>query len=387
MSNVVVRRVETKADYRIFFEFPWQIYKDNPYWVPSLKSARRHLLDREHDPSWEYMEGEYFIAWKDEQPVGIVAGFINHRHNETWGENIGWFGSLEFVDDLDVSAALMDAAESYVRDQGCDAIRGPASFTFHSEVGMLLDNFDRSPVILMPYNHDYYPAHMDHLGYTKAKDLVTWHATGEYLSSEEGLSHRYERIKRLADKIMKRHNITIRRGSRRTQDADFEIIYSLYNTAWLDNWGFVPLTERELNGLVKELKQVYEPDMAVYVFVNDDPAGFFVAVPDLNQAIHRAYPRPGVPEIFTLLQVLWHWKLRPKIDTVRLPLGGIKPEYRGTGVIMAIALAFFDRFRESGWKHFDGGWVLEDNKEMNDVLLQSRAEPDRHYRVYQKPLK
>lgn len=384
---IEVRRVQSKADHKIFFEFPWRVYKDNPYWVPPLKSTRRHMLDQERDHSWEYMDGEYFIAWKDGQPVGIVAAFINHRHNETWNEHIGWFGNLEFVDDPEVSAALMTAAEDYVRGKGYDAIRGPANFTFHAEVGMLLDHFDRSPVILMPYNHAYYPNHMENLGYQKVKDLVTWHATAEEMDSEDGLSHRYERIKRVAERVMKRQNITVRPGSARTKKQDFEIIYDLYNNAWRDNWGFVPLTDRELKGLVKELQQVYEPNMAVYAFVGDDPAGFFVAVPDLNQAFHRAYPRPGVPEIFSLLQILWHWKIRPKIDTVRLPLGGIKPKYRGTGVIMAIALAFFDLFRASGWAHFDGGWVLEDNKEMNDVLIQTRANPDRHYRIYQKSLK
>lgn len=386
MGIVTVRKVESKEDYQTFFEFPWRLYADNPYWVPPLKSARKHTLDREHNPSWEYMEGEYFVAWRGDQPIGTIAAFINHRHNDVWKEKIGWFGAFEFIEDPDVAQALLTAAEEYVRAKGCDAIRGPATFNLHSEIGILMNKYDRPPILLMPYNYAYYPTLIEGAGYTKVKDVYSWYTDSEYFNDAEGISHRLQKIDRLVEQVKKRRNITWRKGNKRNKREDFEIIYNLYNSGWKDNWGFVPLTPKELDGMIKELSPVYDPDMSVYVYVNGDPAGFFVGVPDLNQALLHAHPRPGVPEWVSLLQVLWHWKLRSKIDTIRLPLGGIKAEYRASGVMYVIGKAFFEVFKNSKWQYMDAGWILEDNDDMNEVLEQARAQRSHHYRLYQKSL-
>lgn len=384
---IEVRQVETKADHQIFFEFPWKLYKGNPYWVPPLKSTRKHTLDREHDASWEYLEGEYFIAWRGTEPVGIIAAFINRLHNERWKENIGWFGSFEFIDDPTVAAALLKTAEDYLAAKGCEAVRGPATFTMHAEVGILMDSYDRTPLILMPYNYPYYPQHIESAGYHKVKDLNTWATSKDHIRSEDGVGGRYEKVTRLIDKVKERRNITARTGNKRNPREDFEIIYELYNAGWEDNWGFVPLTKRELDSLIKDLSQIYVPEMSVYTFVEGKPAGFFVGVPDFNQAIHHAYPRPNEPEILALLRVLWHWKLRPKINRVRLPLGGIKAEYRPSGVALVLAFHFFEAFLAGEWSEIDGGWILEDNEMMNGVMHQFNVPQNRHYRMYQKSLK
>jgi hypothetical protein len=147
MSAITIRKIDkasqkaNSADYKTFFEFPWKLYKDNPYWVPPLKSVRNHLLDREHDASWEYMEGEFFVAYRGDEPVGTIAAFVNRRHNETWKENIGWFGAFEFIDDPAVSKALLTAAEDYLRGKGYDAIRGPVNFSLHGESGVLMNAY------------------------------------------------------------------------------------------------------------------------------------------------------------------------------------------------------------------------------------------------------
>jgi hypothetical protein len=387
MNDIVVRKVEDKADYKVFFEFPWRHYADDNFWVPPLKSVRKHLIDREKDASWEYMDGEYFVAWRGEEPVGIIAAFINHHHNEKWNENTGWFGSFEFQDDPVVAQKLLAAAEEYVRSKGCDAIRGPATFNLHSEVGILMDNYDQSPILMLPYNYPYYPSHIESAGYSKLKDLLTWRSTQEHFASVEDEMEKFGKVQKMAERVMKRRNITMRRGNKQNTREDFQIIYELYNTAWNDNWGFVPLTERELDSMINDLQQIYDPEMSTYVFVDGDPAGFFVAVPDMNQAFKLADPKPGVPEIWSLLKILWHWKIRPKIDTVRLPLGGIKPEYRqSTGVVLVLGAAILSMFRDANWQTYDGGWILEDNDPMNELVSNFNAVHGCRYRIYHKVL-
>ena len=275
MPSITVRKVENKADYKVFFEFPWRVYADNPYWVPPLKSTRKHILDQEHDASWKYMEGDYFVAWKGDEPVGTIAAFVNHRHNETWNENIGWFGAFDFIDDPEVAATLLKTAEDYVREKGYDAIRGPATFHLHSEMGVLLDNYDKTPILLMPYNHPYYPQHIESAGFSKIKDVFTWTTTSEHLQGSGGPSKRLAQIQRLVEKVQERRKITVRRGNKSNKRQDFEIIYELYNAGWKDNWGFVPLTRAELDAMIKELSQVYDPDMSVLCFGGWRPCRIF----------------------------------------------------------------------------------------------------------------
>ena len=387
MSDITVRKVESKADNKVFFEFPWELYKGSPYWVPPLKSTRRDTLDREKDPSWQYMEGEYYIAWRGDVAVGTIAAFVNKRHNETWNENIAWFGAFDFIDDPEVARLLLETAENWARERGYDAVRGPATFTLHSEVGVLMRPYDQPPLILMPYNYDYYPKHIEAAGYLKEKDLGTWCMDWEDMQASSGSRRTMERTRRLGERAMKTSNITWRNGDPRNKKGDYELIREIYNDGWEDNWGFVPLTDAEFAGLVDELALVYEPKWAGYVFVDGDPAAFFVGTPDINQAVHKAYPKPSEPEIFTLLKVLWHWKLRPKVDTLRFALGGIKRKYHGSRALMGIATAFFDTFFDNDhWRHYDGGWVLEDNENMNSLLRSYTAKECRLYRVYQKNL-
>lgn len=388
MAEITVRKVEHNADYNVFFEFPWNLYKDSPYWVPPLKSTRHQTLNREKDASWAYMEGDYFIAWRGAEAVGTIAAFVNHRHNETWNENIAWFGAFEFIDDATVARLLLETAETWAREHGYDAVRGPATFTLHAEVGVLIDPFDRPPLILMPYNFAYYPRHIEAAGYHVEKRLGTWTTHPQtYLDVPEA-AERMEKAARLAKRAMERQNITWRKGNPRNRREDFDAMYQIYNTGWNANWGFVPLTDREFEGLMDELGAIYDPNKAFYVYKDGEPAAFLVAVPDMNQAFLHAYPRPGEVEIVSMLKVLWHWKIRPKIDTLRFPLGGISRKHHSSGVIAVGVFAFLEIFLKNDppWREYDGGWVLEDNDNMNAVLRKLTVNEGRTYHIYQKNL-
>lgn len=378
-SPVVIRKVETKADFKPFFEFPWTLYKDDPNWVPPLLSMRRELFDKEKSPAWEYLEGDFFTAWRGDQIVGTIAAYINHRHNEFHNEHIGWFGAFDVYDDQEAATALLDTAAEWVKSRGYTAIRGPQTFTTHEECGLLIENFSR-PILLMPYNKPYYQKLVEAAGFTKAMDTISHHTTRESVI-ENAL---YQRLQKLTSAMMKRNKITLRPVDPKNLDADFKLFKELYNAAWDKNWGFVPMTPRELDGMVKSLGQFFDPRLAFFAYVDGVPAGFILGIPDFHQVLAKARARPGTPEIITLLRALWHWKIRPVMTWVRVPLMGVKAEYRRKGVDVAMYTYILNTILEIGYTDSDSGWVLETNMDMRGVSDGLGLEPYKRYRFYEK---
>lgn len=382
-GQVAVRKVENAGDFRAFFEFPWQVYKGDPNWVPPLLSMRRELLDKEKNPAWaEYMEGDYFAAWRGDKIVGTITAFINHRHNEFHEEHIGWFGAFDAYNDQEAATALLNTAAEWVKAQGYDAIRGPQTFTTHEECGLLVDGFTR-PVLLMPYNHPYYQALVENAGFQKKMDVYSFHMS-RHQSGDGGLT---DRLKRVTQSVMKRNKIVIRPIDRKNLHSEFELFKELYNAAWDKNWGFVPMTPRELDAMVESLGQFFDPDFAFFADVAGDPAGFVLGIPDFNQVLQKAAPRPGVPEVVSLLRALWYWKINPVIDWVRIPLLGVKEEYRKKGVDVALYWSILEACLNSPRiNHSDGGWILETNDDMVSVARNMGLEIYKTHRFYEKPL-
>ncbi len=377
---VAVRKVENAADFRAFFQFPWALYQDDPNWVPPLLSMRRDLLDKKKNPSWEYLEGDFFAAWRGDKIVGTIAAISNPRHNEYWNEHIGWFGAFEVCDDQEAATALLDTAAEWVRARGYNAIRGPQTFTTHEDCGLLVDGFTR-PVLLMPYNYPYYQNLVETAGFQKSMDLYSFHITRSE-STEIGLE---SWLGRLAQAVMKRNKITIRPIERKRLKEEFVLFKEIYNAAWDKNWGFVPMTPRELDGLVESLGQFFDPDFAFFAYVNNVPAGFVMAVPDFNQVLKRAGARPGVPEVFTLLKALWYWKINPVMDWIRIPLLGVKGEHRGKGVDVALYYHILRAALQSPRiNHCDAGWILEANQDMVNIAHKVAGAIYKTHRLYQR---
>lgn len=381
MAGVVVRKVESKADFKAFFEFPWLLYKDDLHWVPPLKSMRRDLLNKRKNPAWEYMEGDYFAAWRGDKIVGTITAHINHHHNEYHQEQVGWFGFFEVFDDQEAAAALLETAAMWVKNKGFPIIRGPQSFTTHDECGVLIENFTR-PVILMPYNKPYYQMLIENAGFQKVMDTFSLYYDRQHVQQHNAVG----RLDKLAERVIKRSNIVIRPINARRLKAEFVLFKEIYNAAWSKNWGFVPLTPKELDMLVSSLGMFFEPKLACFAEINGDPAGFMLTIPDLNQALKLAYPRPGVPELVSLARALWHWKLRPVIDWVRVPLMGVKEQYRNKGVELAMFRHILKALLPSRYSYMDCGWILESNHDMLGVLEGVGAPRYKTYRFYEKEL-
>ncbi len=377
---VEVRQVQNPADFKAFFEFPWTLYKDDPNWVPLLLSMRKEHLDKQKNPSWEYMDGEYFTAWRGDQLVGTITGHVNHRHNEFHNENVGWFGMFEVYDDAEAAAALLEAASSYVKGKGCTAIRGPQSFTTHDECGLLVNNFE-PPILLMSYNPPYYAGLVEGAGFTKVMDAHSLYYDRQMLHDNQG----QDRIIRLAERVKKRSKVTLRPISRKNLKADFELFKELYNAAWSENWGFVPMTPKELDNMVVGLGQFFEPSLACFAEVDSDPAGFMLTIPDFNRVLKKAYPRPGTPEVISLLKAAWHWKVRPVMDRIRVPLMGVKAEYRDKGVELVMFQYIMETILDvDRYKSLDCSWILESNHDMIGVLEGLGAKIYKTHRFYEK---
>ena len=377
-----VRRVEGDRDFRAFFEFPWRVHGDSPAWVPPMLSMRQELLDKQKNPAWSYMEGDYYVAWRGPQPVGTIAAFINHRHNEFHKERIGWFGAFDVLDDQEAATALLDTAAWQVRRLGYEALRGPQTFTTHEECGLLIEGFGR-PVLLMPWNPPRYQTQVEQAGLVKYVDLYSF-AMSRDMSADSGLT---QRLRRITQQVMKRNRITIRPIERKNLSADFSRFRELYNAAWDRNQGFVPMTEAELDALVAGLGQFLDPDFAFFASVDGALAGFVLGIPDFNQVLQKAAPRPGVPEPLTLLRALWHWKLRPVIDTLRIPLLGVRAEFRNKGVDVALYHHILDAcLAHPRMQQADGGWILESNEAMVRVAKNMRLEPYKTHRLYERRL-
>ncbi len=375
-----IRKVVSAADLKQFIEFPWIVYKGDLNWVPNLLSIRRAQFDKKKNPAWDYMDGEYFLALRDGQVVGTIGAVINHRHNEFRKERTGWFGAFEVLDDQEAATALLTAAADWVRGQGYPSIRGPQTFTTHEETGLLVDGFT-PPILLMPYNKPYYERLI--LGAQWQPILDTYSFT---ITAEEAKVRMEGRLERLTASVQKRGKITIRGIDRKNLKQDFMLFKELYNAAWDDHWGFVPMTDRELDALVESLGAFFDPRLAFFAYVEGEPAGFILGVPDFNTVLRLAYPRPNEPEPITMMKALYHWKLRPAIEWARVPLLGVKAEFREKGVDILLYYAALEAMLAGGYKHGDFGWILSTNTAMISVAHNFGTKIHKTYRYYEQKL-
>jgi GNAT superfamily N-acetyltransferase len=384
-ASLSIRKVETKADFKTFLEFPWTLYKGDPYWTPMLPSMRRDHLDKKKNPTWKHLEGDYFVAWRGEQPVGTIAAFINHRYNEFHGEHIGFFGLFDVYDDQEAATALLETAVDYVRALGYDALRGPASFSTNDECALLIEGFDDEPVVLMAYNYPYYQRLIEATpGFTGVMDLYSYKFTMDGLQQS---SDSVDTLLRVTQRNNERRKIEVKTLNLKDLKNEFLKLKRIYNNAWDKNWGFVPFSDEELDELVAGLGRFFEPRLAFFAEVDGRPVAFLLGIPDLNQALHAAYPHPGKPEIVSMLQVLWHWKLRSKLTRFRIMLMGVEEGYRNIGVEAAMFVKILDAAVAMGnWKYADGGWVLETNEAMSRLCDAFGGTLYRRYRFYERPL-
>ncbi|RMF26006.1 MAG: N-acetyltransferase [Chloroflexi bacterium] len=386
-SSLEVRPLRSRADEKQFATFPWQVYKDDPNWVPPLLSMQYEVFDPRKNPFWEHSRCERFIAWRDDRPVGTIAAIVNENHNRTHQDRVGFFGFFEVMPDEEAAHALFQAAGDWLHAQGMDTIRGPANPSVNDEYGMLVEGFDRPPVVMMTYNPPYYVEFTESFGFQKAMDLWAYYVDAGVYLKPDGTIRVPRKLQRVVDAVKRSGKFRIRKLEKRRWREEVERIKHIYNTAWEKNWGAVAMTDAEIEHLAKGLLQIIDPDLIFLVETpQGDPVGVSLTLPDVNQALHRAYPRPGVPELWTLLRFFWHYKVRPKVDGCRVLILGVLEPYRGRGVD---ALMYYETLQEAlrkGYTWAEMSWILETNDMMNRAIRFLGGKVYKTYRIYEKPL-
>ncbi len=383
-GKLSITSVETPADMKQFVHFQWDVYKSDPYWVPPLLSERFEIMDPARHPFHEHATVRSFIARREGQPVGRISAFINHRHNEYWNEQVGFFGMYEVLQDPEASAALLEAAEGFVRAEGMTDIRGPMNFSTNEECALLVDGWNGPPVVMMTYNPRYYVDYLEQAGYGKVMDVYA------YLTDLRGMkpdgSGVNPKILRVAEKVRQRYNFTVRPINMKNYDEEKQWVRHIYNAAWSKNWGFVPLTEHEIEHLGKAIKTMIDPSTVFFVEKDQQPIAFMLPFLDLCQPLLKAYPRPGTPEWVTLTKMLYWWKVRNSVTRLRATVGGVIEEYRGLGVDAILFLESLKAAIRGGYQELEISWVLESNIPMRQTAANFDGKHYRTYRVYEKEL-
>ena len=379
--SLEIERVETKKQLKQFIRVPWEVYEDDPYWVPWLFFERLNFFDKKKNPFFEHAEADYFIAKRDGKPVGSIAAVLNHRHNEVHEENIAHFGVFELLNDPEAGALLLETACNWARDQGTDRILGPANLSSTMEWGMLFDGYDSPPVVLMPYNPPYYNDFVEASGFVKAMDLYAWNNRIANLVKPEGFPMK---VVRVVGKVKDRYKLNIRSLNMKDFDNEVEIVKQVYNSAWEKNWGFVPLTDAEFDYLVGELKPLIDPRIVFVVEADGVPVGFSLSFPDVNQVLLKL--RPGPTVIGSYIAGARMLMNKTKTNRLRVFALGVLEEYRGRGVD---ALMYYETAKQGvplGYELAEGSWVLETNEAANRVSEMVGSDLYKRYRVYEKTL-
>jgi GNAT superfamily N-acetyltransferase len=363
----------SRRDRKRFIDVEFALNRHDPLWVPPLRADRMKYLDPLRNPFFEHAEVAHFVAVSGGRDVGRIAAIRNRAHEDFHQEPVGFFGFFEAIEELSASEALLQAAADWLREKGLKTIRGPLSYDTNAVSGMLVDAFDESPTILMPYNRESLPRQMEAAGFTKAKDLLAFRLDSDKLPP---------RIARLSDRVKKKEGITFRRLDMKRFVDEVRIVREIYNLAWDKNWGFVPMSSAEIDHMAVDLKQVVDPDFILFAEIEGRPVGFAMALPDANQATRGV--RNGRLFPFGLLAILRAWK---KIDTVRVITLGTIPEYRNRGLEVLFYRELFDTAFRKGIRYGECSWILEDNEPMvRGIAALGGPTPRKRYRIYDRAL-
>jgi hypothetical protein len=369
---ISVRPVAGARELSRFIKFPWKIYNGDPNWVPPLLVEQRGLLDTKKNPFYEHAEIEHFLAWRGKEIVGRISAILDHHYNDFHDARTGFFGFFECVEDREVSRALFAMAERWIGDKGMTTLMGPTNPGTNHVLALLIDGFDRPPVIQMPYNPRYYLDLFADYGLAKARDL--------YAYWMEEITPISDKIKRVAELVRKRQNVTIRSIQMKRLKEEIQLVKEVYNDAWEKNWGFVPWTDEEIQATGQDLKMVVDADLVMLAYVGDELAGFSLSLPDINQALIRINGRLFP---FGLIKLLIYSK---KINQIRVLALGVKRKFQNLGLDALFYYETYTRGTAHGFRAGEFSWVLENNAPMRNAMENWGARIYKTYRMYQKPL-
>jgi len=373
---IKIKPVETKKELKQFIMLPFQLYKKDPHWVAPLIMDQKKFFDPTKNPYYEHSEVQLFLAEKNGEIAGRITAQTNTQHNKFHEDKVGFFGFFECINDQEVANALFAEAYDWLKTRGMDIMRGPMNFSTNEECGLLVDGFNSSPFVLMPHNPPYYQELLKNCGLEKSMDLLA------YLIPRKPTP---ERLQRIVEKLQKRGRFTVRslRKNKKELRKDLEMVFNVYTKAWERNWGFVPMTEKEFFHLIDSMIDIVRPEFFYLAFVEDEPVGFYVALPDYNQVLKKMKGRLFPFGIFHMLFG------RDKITAMRVVTMGVVKEYHGRGIDTVFYTRNFqiaNEHKKMNIENAEMSWILETNTMMNRIATNLGGWVHKTYRILDKKI-
>jgi ribosomal protein S18 acetylase RimI-like enzyme len=359
---------------KAFIHFPFDLFKENPYWIPPLNFDEFNTLNKQKNPAFDYCEARLWLAYQNNKIVGRVAAIINHKHIKKWEQPYIRFGWLDFIDDEDVSGALIGAVEGWAKERGLTAVHGPLGFCDMDREGMLVEGFNEMSTMITNYNFPYYPQHLDKLGYIKDTDWVEYEISMPTVVDE--------RIHKAAEIVQKRGNLHLLKVKSKKELLSYaKEIFQVYDEAYKRLYGFVPLTEKQVDGYIDQYFGFISPEFVPIVLdQNNKVVGFGITMPSLARALQKAN---GELFPFGFLHIL---KAMQKNDRADLYLIGVKDEYQGAGVNAMIMDSVIQVFQQKGIVRVESNPELEDNLMVRTQWKYFETRQHKRRRVFIKSL-
>lgn len=366
--------VSSKKELTAFIDFPHDLYKNDPNYVPELFIAQRDLLTKH--PFHKHNSLQTFLAYDGDKVVGRIAAILNNSHNEYNHANDGFFGFFDCINDTEVSTLLFDTATNWLKGKGVTGkIMGPVNFSTNEPCGLLIEGFDSPPFLMQTYNAPYYADLIENAGFKKDVDLIAWHWDGGNYD---------DRSVKLLDALqerLKRNNIIIRKVNLKKFKEETVKLREVYNSAWDSNTGFVPLTDEEFDYLAKDLKLILDPDFALVAEQNGKIVAFGLALPNYNEIFRKIKRGRLLPTgIFKLLFG------KSKIESIRIYALGVVDGYRKMGIEACLYGTIIKEYKRKGYKHAEAGWTLENNTMINEAIKAIKGDPYKKYRLYEQQI-
>ena len=374
---VEIRQRAMGEDLRPFLDVVDTIYKDDPRYIRPLDMDVGDRLNPKKNPFFEHGEGIILTAHKDGKCVGRVTAQIDREHLDRYKDDAGFFGFMDTIDDPEVAKDLLTKAEAWLRQKGMKKIRGPLSLNMNEEIGCQIEGFDSPPVLMFPHHRAYQGGLIEKAGYAKLKDVFSWRYEAGPVNA---------RVQRARDEILAMPEVVSRPFSKKDMDRDVKMALDIFNDAWSDNWGFVPLTKKEADKMASDLKLFLVPEITRLVTINGEAAAVSIALPNVNELIPdlrgKLFPTGFVKLLYRL-----------KVEGAksgRVLILGIKKKFRAQRKYAGLSLYLYaelnDGGRRVGMTWGELGWTLEDNAAVNAGIRMMGAKKVKTYRVYEKAL-
>ncbi|MGB9807603.1 MAG: GNAT family N-acetyltransferase [Thermosulfidibacteraceae bacterium] len=372
-SKLRIKRVENKKELIEFIKVPWRIYKGDKHWVPPIVADQIQVLSTDKNPFFRHGEAELFIAYDSQAlPIGRIAAIYDTFYKKYRGENIGLFGYFESIDDIDVARSLFSVAEDWLKSKGVSKIIGPFNLSIHNEVGVLVDGFDKPPIFMTTYNKPYYQRLLEESGYTKEKDLLAYWI--------DVYNRNHDKLFKLAERVMRNQCYRIRKANMRKFDEEIGNFIKIYNSAWMDNWGFIPLNDEEAKFMAKRLKPLVDEDIIAFAEHSGEVVGCILSIADYNFVFKKMN---GSLFPFGIVKFFLY---RRHIPWARVMALGVLKEHRFKGIESALIAYVLKNGLRKGFYGAELSWTLEDNIAVNNLIEKFGGVRYKVFRVYGKDL-